>query len=74
MPHFEWGDSDSSVKAVRKEVPGRKTDNADVIQSKVTPRMSSKTPDPPPKWSMNEDVFKDDNRCIEGTSSSIVAS
>ncbi len=34
--------------------------------------MYSKTPDPPPKWSTNEDGFKDDNRYIEGILSSNV--
>ena len=61
------------MKQVGKEVPGRKTDNADAIQSKVAPRMSSKTPGSPSKLSTNEDGFKDNSCCIEGILSSSVA-
>ena len=74
MSHFEWGGSNSYVKAVGKEVLGRKRDNAGIIQSKVALRMSSKMPDAPPKWSTNEDGFKDNHFCIEGILSTSAAS
>ena len=46
-------------------MPGQKIDNADAIQSKVAPRMSSKMLGLPPKWLTNKDGFKDNNRYIE---------